>query len=180
MALQKLKEEILQQAQQQAKDKEDQAKAVVLAEDKKAKTAIAELKQKGSEALKQEQEELMRKELSAARFENMRQLQHQKKVFIDDSFDRAKRQLVGLPDDRRAEIVKRLLEMARSELDVAKVFVNGKDTKFADGAEAREMTGGLIAENDDGTVAVDYSYETLLEGIRETGIEDIAGLLFGR
>ena len=41
------------------------------------------------------------------------------------------------------------------------------------------MTGGLIAENKDGTVRVDYSFDTMLQTIKENELQSINKVLFG-
>ena len=41
------------------------------------------------------------------------------------------------------------------------------------------MLGGLIAENKEKTIRVDYRFETMLESIKEKELQGINKLLFG-
>ena len=45
--------------------------------------------------------------------------------------------------------------------------------------QAIDIAGGLVAENKEKTVRVDYSFETLLDGIKENELQNISKILFG-
>ncbi|MEK6876839.1 MAG: V-type ATP synthase subunit E family protein, partial [Nanoarchaeota archaeon] len=63
----------------------------------------------------------------------------------------------------------------------AKVYCNKNDAKLVKGfkAESSDITGGLIAENADGTVRVDYSFDTMLQNVKENELQKISKILFG-
>ena len=46
-------------------------------------------------------------------------------------------------------------------------------------AKAVDIIGGLIAENKDGTVRVDYGFDTMLQNIKENELQSINKVLFG-
>ena len=75
----------------------------------------------------------------------------------------------------------KLLEKAKNDIEVEKIYCNKKDLKLLKefNAEAMDMTGGLIAENKDGTVRVDYSFDTMLQTIKENELQSINKVLFG-
>ena len=64
---------------------------------------------------------------------------------------------------------------------MAHIYCSKKDVKFLKGLDAKpvEIAGGLIAENREKTIRVDYSFETLLQGIKESEMQHINKLLFG-
>ena len=41
------------------------------------------------------------------------------------------------------------------------------------------MIGGIIAENGEKTIRVNYSFETLLESVKEAELQNISKILFG-
>ena len=74
-----------------------------------------------------------------------------------------------------------LLEKAKSDIEVAKVYCSKKDAKFVKGFDANpiDIIGGLIAENKERTIRVDSSFDTMLESIKEKELQGINKLLFG-
>ena len=70
---------------------------------------------------------------------------------------------------------------AKNDIEVAKIYCNKKDLKVLKDfkAEAADITGGLIAENKEGTVRVDYSFDTMLQNIKENELQSINKVLFG-
>ena len=41
-----------------------------------------------------------------------------------------------------------------------------------------DMSGGLIAETEEGDVRVDYTYEEILQDIKEKSLQHLGGILF--
>ena len=82
---------------------------------------------------------------------------------------------------QREECMNKLLDKAKKDIEVAKVYCNKNDAKLVKGfkAEPSDIIGGLIAENADGTVRVDYSFGTMLQNIKENELQKISRILFG-
>lgn len=100
-----------------------------------------------------------------------------KRQLIDDAVQDAKNQLLGSKTDY---YMGRLLEKAKKEIDVEKILCRKEDIHFFNGIKvfATDIDGGIIAENKDGTISIDYSYETILGSIRESNLQKIAEALF--
>ncbi|MFC1754733.1 V-type ATP synthase subunit E family protein, partial [Thermoproteota archaeon] len=77
-----------------------------------------------------------------------------------------------------------LVDQAKKEIEVEYVYANRNDQKIIDripGVKFREgdFSGGIIAENKDGSIRVDYSFEELLDSIEKENMQEIAAKLFG-
>ncbi|MFH1409614.1 MAG: V-type ATP synthase subunit E family protein [Nanoarchaeota archaeon] len=178
MGLKDLKQDILEQAKEKAKEITQEAKADSAKELKKTKEQSVVLKKKAADSLDQEKDRLRQKELSNARFVVKRKILDAKNSLIDGSFAEAKKLLQTMPAKEREAILQTLLKRAQTMLDVKKVYVNDKDKglKFPD-VEKTSIDGGLIGESKDTRVRVDFSYETILDSIRDESIMRIGKLL---
>lgn len=81
---------------------------------------------------------------------------------------------------KREAYINNLLEKAKNDIEVAKVYCNKNDASMVKGfkAESAGIIGGIIAENNDGTVRVDYSFDALLQAIKENELQNINQILF--
>jgi predicted Zn-dependent peptidase len=103
-----------------------------------------------------------------------------KKQVIENAFNEVRKKLESLDDKKRETYIKKLLEKAKNDIEMAYVYCNKKDTKFLKGLnlEAINIIGGLIAENKEKTIRVDYSFETILQSIKENELQNINKILF--
>ncbi len=111
-----------------------------------------------------------------------------KKKAVDKTFSDALKKLEKESSEDRRKRFQRILVKASDEMEVARVYCN--KLHESDAAEAIKaskinakisninISGGLIIENTEETVSLDYSYETLLQQIRESLLADIAAKLF--
>ena len=147
---------------------------------KEAESKIAEMKA-GSEAdTKKLIEAMKRQALASAEMESKKMVLEAKKQVIENAFSEAKKRLEALDDRKREELMKKLLEKTKKELEVAYLYCHKRDVKFAKGisAEASQVIGGLIAENNERNIRADYSFDALLETIKEKELQSISKLLF--
>ena len=89
-------------------------------------------------------------------------------------------QLQSLPAEKRRAFVQRFLTLAGNQIEVSRVIVNAQDAKYVTSHTAKQgpIGGGLIAENSDGTLRVDYSIETLLMQASTDALPEVAEELF--
>ena len=68
----------------------------------------------------------------------------------------------------------------RKDIEIAHIYCSSRDAKFIKefDVQSADIIGGLIAENNERTVRVDYSFETLLQSIKENELQSIRKLLF--
>ncbi len=181
MGLEALKEEILNSAKEQANSLIAEARKEANRIMKEAEKKIEEMKEKSDIETKKMLDTIKRQELASAELENKKILLEAKKQIIESVFIEAKKRLENLDDKKRESYLKKLLEKAKNDIEIEYVYCNKKDTKFLKGfnVEIANIIGGLIAENKERTIRVDYSFETLLQGIKENELQNINKLLFG-
>ena len=148
---------------------------------KEAERKIEEMQQKTDADAKRMMELIKKQELASAELENKKMILEAKKQIIEAAFAEARKKLENLDDKKTEAYIKKLLEKAKNDIEVAHVYCSKKDAKSLKElkAEAADMIGGLIAENKEKTIRVDYSFETILQGIKENELQNMSKLLFG-
>lgn len=180
MGLEAVKEEIIRDARKQEEsllaEAREEANKLVEAAEKQA----GEFKEKSELEAKRLMDVIKKQELASAELENKKMLLEAKKQIIDAVFAEAEKKISELDSKKRGEYIKNLLEKAKSDIEVAKAYCSKKDANLLKGVNTEVMgiLGGLIAENKDGTVRVDYSFETILQNIKENELQNISKVLF--
>jgi V/A-type H+-transporting ATPase subunit E len=181
MGLEEVKEEIIRKAKDTAEEiiSEGRKEAERIADEAKEKIRA---KRKEIEAeLKKIESAIKKKEIASSELEIKKMFLEEKKRAIENVFGEAKKKLGTLGESQRKEHVRRLIEKAQKEIDVACIYCNKKDKKFIKDFRVAEddILGGIIAEDEKGDVRVDYSYETILGNVKERYLQNIGKILFG-
>jgi len=181
MGLEAVKEEILNSAKEKANSLTAEARKEANRIMREAERKAEEMKEKSEAETKRMIDLIKRQELASAELENKKMVLEAKKQIIDAVFSEAKQRIESLDDRKRETYIKKLLEKAKKDIHVAHVYLNKKDAKSLKehDVETADIIGGLIAENKDKTVRVNYSFETLLESIKESELQNINKVLFG-
>lgn len=123
-----------------------------------------------------------RKELASAEFEGKCQILDRKRAIIESVVQETRKALRNMPAEKRARILRELLQRAQRELDVHLVEVNQDDVSLLHApsviVKAGSMNGGLVAENKSGTMSIDFSFDTLLEQAKQQHLKEISEVLF--
>ncbi|MBI1935350.1 hypothetical protein HYS31_02820 [Candidatus Woesearchaeota archaeon] len=181
MGLESVKEEILGNAKEQANsliaEGRKEANRIMRENEKK----IEELKEKSDAETKKIIDTLRKQESASSEMEAKKMILEAKKQIIESVFSDALKKLEAQDDKKRENYIKRLLERAKKDIEVSYVCCNKRDAKFLKGfsAEPISIAGGIIAENNERTIRVDYSFDTLLQGIKESELQNISKILFG-
>ena len=188
MGLEKVKQEILERAQAEADKAVEAAQGEARAVMKSAEKQVAGYGRMMEEDLEALSNAVKRKEVASAELELKKQLLSAKSELIEGVFGEARKKLGSLPDKKRESHIIALLNAAKKEMNVSAVQCSSKDARFVEASGSGrlkvvkndEMLGGIIAESPDGKLRVDYSYETLLEQVKEKVLGDVAKILFGQ
>ncbi|MFO7710620.1 MAG: V-type ATP synthase subunit E family protein [Candidatus Woesearchaeota archaeon] len=170
-------------------EKEMKAERQKIISDAKAKAkeiveaAEAEARQEEEQRMKALENQLASKrtqEVASAKLEQKKQKLIARKEMLDKVFEEASNKLPKkLTQAKRKKLLGDLFKSAQKEITVAKVYCKDADAKLLDTEHKKmNMLGGFIAENKDGTISVDYRFETLLEEIRGRYLADINRILF--
>jgi V/A-type H+-transporting ATPase subunit E len=124
---------------------------------------------------------IKKQELASAELNNKKVLLEAKKQIIDRVFSEATKKVEGLDDKKREDYINKLLEKAKSDIGVENIYCNEKDIKILKdfNVKGAGLIGGLIAENKEKTIRIDYSFDTMIQNIKENELQGINKILFG-
>lgn len=180
MGLESVKEEVIRNAKEEA--------SLLLAEARKesskilkeAEAKVEEIKAKSEFETKKAIDTMKKQELASAELDSRKLVLDAKKQAIENVIADARKKLEALDEKKREFYIKKLLDKSKKEIDVAYIYCNKKDAKFVKDFEVipTNIFGGIIAENKEQTIRVDYGFESLLESIKESELQNINKLLF--
>ena len=180
MGLETVKEDILMKAKHTANNIESEAKIEDQRIKREVDAKIEELKKMGELETKKIIDQIKKQAISNAELESKKIILESKKRIIEDLFLSAKNYLENLEDKKREQYIKNMINKINSEFDVGTFHCNKKDAKFLKNLNVQviDISGGLIAEDKEKNVRLDYSFDTFLESIKERELSSISRILF--
>ena len=180
MSLETVKDEIIRDAKNQEESLIAEARKETIRLIDEAEKKVVGLKEKSDAETKRIIDLIRKQELASAELENKKMLLEAKKELIDKVFNEVQKKVEGLDKKKRGEYMNKLLEKCKKDIDVENVYCNEKDLDLAKNlnAESADIMGGIIAENKEKTIRVDYCFDTVLENIKEDELQNINKILF--
>lgn len=180
MGLEAVKDEIIRTAKEQEASMLAEARKEANKTQREAEKKVEEMKEKNEVETKKMLDMLKKQEVASAELENKKMLLEGKKQVIESVFANAKKKLENLDDKKRENYLKKLIEKTKKDIELEHIYCSKKDAKFLKGFNIQtiDIIGGLIAENKDKTIRVDYSFEAMLQNIKENELQTINKILF--
>jgi V/A-type H+-transporting ATPase subunit E len=190
MGLEKVKEEILEHGRaEEARllaEGQGEAKAILKDARSKTRTILDRALERAREQIKRHQVQ----EMSIAHVEVKKTRLNAEKEMLDKVYSECIVQMRALPPESVRQMLDAHLTNAKKEFGSQKAYVvcNERDEKMVRllcekyGFEFQgvvECIGGVVVENQDRTIRLDYRWETLLGDIWSRKIKDISDILFG-
>jgi len=180
MGLEAVREEIIRSARKQEEELLAEARGQARKILDEAEKKSWELKEKSDAEAKKLLDLMKKQETASADLEAKKMMLEAKKGIMDKVFEKARQKIEKTEPKKREAFMQSLLEKAKSEIGIGKIYCNKKDAKALKGykTEHADIICGLIAENEDGTIRVDYSFDTMLQSIEERWLQEINKILF--
>ena len=187
MALDNVVKEILEQAEGQSASIVDEGKAdaKTLLQNAKAK-AQEETSAYNTETAKLAAE-MKKMELSSLGLRLNKEYLNAKKAIIDEIYQTAEKKISKRPIREKEKVLKKLVARAEKELRSAKYYYsNSKDKAVIKKLFSKlkfkktiDTLGGVILEDEDETVRVNYTFGVILNNVKEANLNDISKRTFG-
>lgn len=184
MGLEQVKNEILENANEEAKRIAEAGKREAEAIMRKADEEIGRIRKSAEDDTRKLIEAMERKAISSAEFDVKKMKLDRKKDIIDRVFESVKKDLGSLGEKEREAGIKSLLTKAKKEIEVKYVHASPKDKGIVSRMpgivyKETDITGGIVAETQDLSLCVDFSYDAMLDEVRKKHLQEIAKRLFG-
>ena len=184
MALEHVKQEIIENAEAEARkilaDAKDHAKKEMDAAHRTLDAFDTELQ----ESLQKELDGLEKKYYASMKLASKKVLLQKQKELVDALFQELREHLAQLPKTEKTKILASLYDASKKQVSIGKIYCAKQDvplvkTLFST-VEAKEMVGGIIVENKDRTLLLDYSFDSIVALLQENKLQEVTALLFGK
>jgi len=165
--------EILARAQSEAaaikKDAEGEAKRIHEAEMVRADNSIAKLRQR---------------ELSSAKLDIKKSKLNAEKDVLEDVRAELVKRISAMPKAKKVDILNKLINLARKDVPAGKIFTNAGDAELVKGSGYEyggniKCAGGVVVTSADGSVNLDYTFESIMDDVWNSSMKDVSDILFG-
>ncbi|MBT4824872.1 hypothetical protein HN695_01320 [Candidatus Woesearchaeota archaeon] len=185
MGLDEVKKDIINGAEKQATEILQQAEQEATAIKNEAEKEIKELEKHSNAKIDKDLVTLENKELALAKLEAKKYSFERKKQIINEVTKIAGENIIDLKQKNKLELLKKLVKKASSQIDVEYVYCNSSEISLVKKIAGKKMklvtceiSGGIIAENKEKSMRVDYSYDTLLQEVYDNLLQELATTLF--
>lgn len=191
MGLEVVIEEIRDRGKREADQIRSETQAEVSSILHAAQEKAERIKQAVDQDVERQTSHITSQEVSAANLVVKRQLLNTQKELLDQVYAAALSTIAKLPEDFHREAMKTLLSRALREIPdgivrcaprdnetLGRILSGDPSFKGYTRGDPVEIDGGVIIESRDGELQIDYSYQTTLNSIWETGLKDASGILF--
>ncbi len=161
----------------------DEAKSVsdlIIEEARQAsKEALGSRLAEVEEKLEQQRQQV----LSSANLEVKRIALNKRKTLLDQVYDQALERIEDLPASKDEEYLKALIEA--NEKDGHRIYSNKKSEKIVKKLSSLEYggnidcIGGIVIENKEGTVRLDFTYDLIIKSAYDRSLKSISDILNG-
>lgn len=185
MSLDKVVEEILRSGQGK------KAEIIRLGEKERdeqvqqAEKRISEARRRSEKRTEASILQMEQQELSSAELESKKTLLAAQRKVMEDLRSQVLNELAEYPPDRRKKFYAKLVSKAKKELGDCYVYSNKSDKSLlqlpagVSSGGIIESSGGLMFESKDRSVRLDYRFETILDEVWNSKIQEIYTRLFG-
>ena len=156
-----------------------------------AETDAEELLEARKDEVERQIDQEREQAVSSAKLEAKQERLEARRDVLEDVRAQVEAELRTLPDDKREELTRALLEEAASEFEGDEsVAVYGRDDDEAlltelvadhDGFEyggEHDCLGGVVVDSTDSRVRVNNTFDSVLDDVWEDSLKDVSGILF--
>jgi len=129
--------------------------------------------------------QMEQQELSSAELESKRSLLEAQRQVMESLKEQVLAELENYPEQKRKRLYSRLVQKAKKELGTCKVYSTKADKELLQlpygvtHVGFFEGPGGLMFESADGSLRLDYRFESMLDDLWNEKLRDIYMKLFG-
>ncbi|UCH88539.1 MAG: hypothetical protein JSV49_09810 [Thermoplasmata archaeon] len=149
-----------------------------------AQTKLKELEDSKQKETADKIKQLRVQELSIAELDAKKNVLNMQKELLEELRKQILTKLQELPADKNQEYLKVLIDRVQNEFTTGKIYCNSNDeafvksnSKFQFGGTI-DCIGGVLVENDDGSINMDFTFENILDEAWKDVMKDLSKLLF--
>ncbi|WP_406656785.1 V-type ATP synthase subunit E [Methanolobus sp. ZRKC2] len=183
MGLETVVKDIMDAAQAEVAQLDSEADAEVSQIIDEAKQSAKKIMGESLAKAEDDIKKIRQQEISSANLEVKRTLLNARKEVLEKVYTQAEESITAFSPEKNKELLKSLIE--KYEASGKKIYSNAgseeivKELSSLEYAGNIECLGGVIIENEDGTVRLDYTYDVILKSVNEQLLRQTSDILFG-
>lgn len=151
------------------KSAEGEARQIAVAENARAEQAISKMRQR---------------ELSSAKLDVKKAKLNSEKDVLAETHAAFVKQLSTLSGDKKADLLQKLIKLAQKDIPQGKIFTNAADADLVKNSGYQyggniKCLGGIVVTSVDGSVNLDYTFDSILEDVWTSSMKPVSDILFG-
>lgn len=182
MSLEHVKQEIKDHAEEEARKIVAEAKERAKKEMESAHAAVDNFETETQATLQKELELMDRRYEAAMKLAAKKVSLEKRKQLLDETYEEAKEAIKNLQKAEKIKLLSMLFDRAKKQGSVGKVYGAKQDLpliKALNQQVAEEaILGGLVVENKEGTIRIDYSFDAIIKELQEKKLQNVAEILF--
>lgn len=128
-------------------------------------------------------QQLRRQEISSANLEVKRTMLNARKDLLEKVYERTIEKIGSMPETKEEELLKAIL--SANESSGTRIYSNSESEALVRKLSSLEYggnidcIGGVVIENKDGTIKLDYTYDIIFKNVYEQNLKNTSDILFG-
>lgn len=149
-----------------------------------AKTKLKNMEDTKQKETNEKIKQLKIQELSIAELDAKKFILNMQKDMLERLRNHVLTKLSELTDEKNQQYLKTLIDRSKKEFDKGKIYCNAKDEGFVKKNSPFEFggkidcVGGVLVENEEGSINMDFRYENILDEAWKDVMKDVSKLLF--
>jgi V/A-type H+-transporting ATPase subunit E len=126
---------------------------------------------------------MRQQETSSANLEVKRTLLNARKELLEDVYSRTEKSISEFSPEKNKELLRSIIE--KNEASGKRIYSNAASEEIVRKLTSLEYAGnikclgGVVIENEDGTIRLDYTYDVILKSVSEQLLKQTSDILFG-
>ncbi|MFH1440085.1 MAG: V-type ATP synthase subunit E family protein [Candidatus Woesearchaeota archaeon] len=186
MGLEEVKKDIIENAEKEARKIIEAANHEAEKITAKAVEEAGKIRDEAEEKAMKDVESVERKELAVANLEAKKEIFRRKKIIINKVIEEAKRKVESMLTKDKESLLRKIMSKAAKQLEIEYVYCSKAEAsiikkiakKGTTIIDSEDISGGIIAENKDKTLSINYSYKSIFDDTYEELLQELAQTLF--
>ena len=127
---------------------------------------------------------MRQRELSSAKLDIKKSKLNAEKDVLEEVRAELVKRLSAMPKEKKVDILNKLINLARKDVPAGKIYSNAGDAELIKNSGYEyggdiKCIGGIIVTSMDGSVNIDYTFDSIIEDVWSASMKPVSDILFG-
>jgi V/A-type H+-transporting ATPase subunit E len=127
---------------------------------------------------------MRQRELSSAKLDIKKSRLNAEKDVLEEVRSDLNKRLSAIPKEKKVDILNKLISLARKDVPEGKIYSNAGDAELVKNSGYEyggniKCIGGIVVTSADGSVNLDYTFDSIMEDVWSASMKPVSDILFG-